>query len=105
MVRDKKARYVKKGYKDHDMRWDMVATLFHDRWIRYSTRDNLHVEFDTLDQGNLSVTEYRQKFERLVQYGRLYDREEKEKAKWFISWLRPEVSKYLVIQALPHIMR
>ncbi|XP_070039093.1 uncharacterized protein [Nicotiana tomentosiformis] len=50
------------------MTWDQFTRIFLDRYIPPSQREELRVQFDQLQQGELSVTEYEERFSKLSRH-------------------------------------
>ncbi len=55
------------------------------------------MEFDQLEQGNLSVMEYEQKLNNLIRYAPQYDGQEEYRTKRFLKGLRHELRQILIV--------
>lgn len=50
------------------MTWDVFTCLFQEQCLGDAIRDLHQTQFENLTQGNMSVLEYENEFDRLVRY-------------------------------------
>ncbi|XP_028107489.1 uncharacterized protein LOC114306449 [Camellia sinensis] len=81
--------------------WDRFLVLFYDKYFPQSMRDKKVTEFETLRQGNKTVTEYEAQFAELARYAPHMVDTEYKKARKFEGGLRGATLDRVNVLKLP----
>lgn len=82
------------------MSWEKFQELFNDKYFPESIPHMKEVEFNKLEQNNMTVSQYKAKFMELSQFvSHLVDNEERM-IRMFLRDLKPEIRQYLISQKL-----
>ncbi|XP_073152829.1 uncharacterized protein [Henckelia pumila] len=75
------------------LNWEAFKTLFYEKYYTAEVRTQLKKEFMSLRQGDLSVSEFVRKFERVCHFIPLIGNDEAEKLQHFVVCLRPTIRR------------
>ncbi|XP_073125041.1 uncharacterized protein [Henckelia pumila] len=73
--------------------WEAFKTLFYDKYFTAEVRELLKKEFMSLPQGDLTVSEFLRKFERVCHFVPLIGSDEAEQLQHFMACLRPTIHR------------
>ncbi|XP_059650496.1 uncharacterized protein LOC132296302 [Cornus florida] len=91
---------VTNQYKVEDMSWQMFKELFYEKYFLVTKRLELRDQFNGLIQGNMSVTEYKNKFTSLSRFVPEMMSNEVNKTWNFISGLHYQMRPLITAQYL-----
>ncbi|XP_028070165.1 uncharacterized protein LOC114272645 [Camellia sinensis] len=81
--------------------WNQFRELFLNKYFLITIRRERVKEFQNLEQGNMTVTQYAAKFEELARYATRFVANDEEKARMFEWGLDPTVRGRVLPQRLP----
>ncbi|XP_059669395.1 uncharacterized protein LOC132314567 [Cornus florida] len=84
--------------KIEEMRWDRFKELFYEKYFPLSKRWELQNQFHNLIQGNMSVTEYKNKFTSLSLFAPETVKDEANKTRKFVTGLNDRMRPLLTAQ-------
>jgi hypothetical protein len=82
---------------DDNISWTQFRTLFLDEYVSKAHREEKCKELDRLQQGNMTVQEYREKFEKLSVYKESFRTYPKDKMSKFIDGLKWNYQAHLSV--------
>ncbi|XP_059658590.1 uncharacterized protein LOC132304906 [Cornus florida] len=91
---------VTNQYKVEEMSWDMFKELFYEKYFSITKRWEFKDQFVGLIQGNMSITEYENKFTFLFRFAPEIVSNEVEKTKKFVSGLHDRMRPLIMAQYL-----
>ncbi|XP_028126277.1 uncharacterized protein LOC114323018 [Camellia sinensis] len=81
--------------------WNQFRELFLNKYFPSTVRRERVKEFQNLEQGNMTVTQYAAKFEELAHYATRYVANDEEKARMFEWGLDLTIRGRVLLQRLP----
>ncbi|XP_070045778.1 uncharacterized protein [Nicotiana tomentosiformis] len=73
------------------MTWDQFTRLLLDKYIPSSQREALRCQFEQLEQGQISVTDYKARFSELFRYALMILPTDAERVRRFVAGLHPSI--------------
>ncbi|XP_059658666.1 uncharacterized protein LOC132304992 [Cornus florida] len=89
---------VTNQHKVEEMSWDMFKELFYEKYFSVTKRWELWEQFNGLIQGNMSVTEYENKFISFFRFTPKSVRNEVDKTRKFVSGLDYKMRPLIMAQ-------
>ncbi|XP_058216846.1 uncharacterized protein LOC131327723 [Rhododendron vialii] len=81
-----------------NLTWAEFETLFEDQYFSETSRENLRDQFEKLEQGNMTVSEYVQKFQSLSRFAPELVATEERKCRRFEKGLHNTVRRMVMVQ-------
>ncbi|XP_058202902.1 uncharacterized protein LOC131317362 [Rhododendron vialii] len=81
-----------------NLTWAEFETLFEDQYFPETSRENLREQFEKLEQGNMTVSEYVQKFQSLSRFAPELVATEERKCRRFEKGLHNTVRRIVMVQ-------
>ncbi|XP_058208151.1 uncharacterized protein LOC131321160 [Rhododendron vialii] len=81
-----------------NLTWAKFETLFEDQYFPETSRENLRDQFEKLEQGNMTVSEYVQKFQSLSRFAPELVATEERKCRRFEKGLHNTVRRMVTVQ-------
>ncbi|XP_059650787.1 uncharacterized protein LOC132296620 [Cornus florida] len=89
---------VTNQHKVEEMGWEMFKELFYEKYFLITKRWELRKQFDDLIQGNMSVTEYENKFTSFSRFAPKIVKNEVNKTRKFVSGLHYQMRPLITAQ-------
>ncbi|XP_059635656.1 uncharacterized protein LOC132277832 [Cornus florida] len=89
---------VTNQHKVEEMSWEMFKELFYEKYFSDTKKWELRKQFDDLIRGNMSVTEYENKFTSLSRVAPELVRNEVDKTRKFVSSLHYQIRPLITAQ-------